>query len=526
MSALISSKLLSPVSSLTRAQLAGLKLSIVLLLIGSPLGIDVLSTMKFSVANCFQIVAAAILLICFFKYIRRGSIFLLLSYGVGLIIPGLLLAKDFNLNLLLSQDLYFAVCIVCLLLAWEVPKSSEIYQAVRSALRIGVPSALLIMYGFTFRDMLIDHLAYTAMGFDDKSHAAVYIAALAFLVLEMSSSVLKIPIALFVFASSFLTVSRLSAIMIPFFLVALVSSFSRVRLKFSNKSVRALYDLIMGVMVIFLFVIAISVIKGLPVFSRLIGSGDGAASGSTQSHFILIQLAIEMKFIKPWIIIFGTTPGLFSYLLPVSGIDYSELAFLDPGSQYTMAQGALPVHSVPASIFLEFPIWMFVIYVIALFLITKNLIKAHRTSVWTMFIATMAATMFYSGHNEPYFLTLFLISILFMVQPSNGKVNERNSSVEIQNAVANLDDDGYRRHMFQVRTEDSLLSDFEFIRYCFLLFEASCWLREFSQKFNELRLRLKNKSHIRGIEYCHEWDFLVNVRISRPFSFTLVERRI
>jgi hypothetical protein len=272
--------------------------------------------------------------------------------------------------------------------------------------------------------MFIDQLAYTSMGFDDKSHAAVYIAALAFLVLEISTSILKIPIALFVFASSFLTVSRLSAMMIPFFLVALFSAFLRTRLKFSNISARALYDLVMGAMVVLLLIVAISVVSGLPVFSRLVGSEDGSAANSTQSHFILIQLAIQMKFIKPWTFVFGTTPGTFSYLLPVSGIDYSELAFLDPGSQITMARGALPIHSVPASIFLEFPIWIFVIYAISLFLITKNLFKTHKTNIWTMFFAVMVATMFYSGHNEPYFLTLFLIPILSMresVSRSKGK---------------------------------------------------------------------------------------------------------
>jgi hypothetical protein len=417
-------KLASAGLSLTRAQLLGLKWSIILLLIGSPLGIDISPSIKFSVANCFQIVATSILLGCSVRYLRRGSIFLLLSYGAGLIISSLFLIKDFTTSIVLSQALYFAVCITCLLLAWETPKNADLYQTLRSALRIGVPIAIIIMYCFAFRDMFIDQLAYTSMGFDDKSHAAVYIAALAFLVLEISTSILKIPIALFVFASSFLTVSRLSAMMIPFFLVALFSAFLRTRLKFSNISARALYDLVMGAMVVLLLIVAISVVSGLPVFSRLVGSEDGSAANSTQSHFILIQLAIQMKFIKPWTFVFGTTPGTFSYLLPVSGIDYSELAFLDPGSQITMARGALPIHSVPASIFLEFPIWIFVIYAISLFLITKNLFKTHKTNIWTMFFAVMVATMFYSGHNEPYFLTLFLIPILSMresVSRSKGK---------------------------------------------------------------------------------------------------------
>lgn len=425
-------KLASAGLSLTRAQLLGLKWSIILLLIGSPLGIDISPSIKFSVANCFQIVAAGILLGCFVKYLRRGSILLLLSYGVGLIVPGFLLIKDFNVGVVLTQAMYFAVCITCLLLAWEAPKTIELYQDLRSALRIGVPIAILVIFGFTVKDMFIDHLAYTSMGFDDKSHASVYIAALAFLVLEISTSILKIPIALFIFASSFLTVSRLSAMMIPFFLMALFSAFLRTRLKFANKSSRALYVLIMGVMVVLLLIVAISVVSGLPVFSRLVGSEDGSAAGSTQSHFILIQLAIQMKFIKPWIFVFGTTPGAFSYLLPVSGIDYSELAFLDPESQVTMARGALPIHSVPASIFLEFPIWIFVIYAISLFFITKNLFKAHKTNIWTMFLAVMVATMFYSGHNEPYFLTLFLISILFMRESvSRNKGEDSGTSLTI-----------------------------------------------------------------------------------------------
>lgn len=412
---------------LTSTQLRLVQVAVVLLLIGSPIGVSISASLKFSVANILQIISALLLCICFVRFMRLPEVILLVSYIGGIAVSWIFLLEAYGLSISLEHVLYFAICILCLLLAWVAPKSSALQKAVLNALKIGVPAALLIMYGFAFQDMLVEHLSYTPMGFDDKSHAAVYIAALAFLVLEFSGSIVRVPFSVFVFGSSFLTVSRLSALMAPFFLIAVLSAVLQERKSFTSDSGRALYDLLMVVFVSVLLVIVVSIISGLPVFSRLMGSEDGTTSGSTQAHLELMRLAIELKFMHPWTFIFGSTPGMFSYLLPISGIDYSTLAILDPGSQATMGRGALPVHSVPVSIFLEFPIWLFGIYIFLLLAVTKNLVKAHKTNIWTMFVAMMVATVWYSGHNEPYFLTIFLIS-LFLTMPKAREKNLFNST--------------------------------------------------------------------------------------------------
>ncbi|RBP99701.1 hypothetical protein CRD59_02965 [Bifidobacterium xylocopae] len=76
-----------------------------------------------------------------------------------------------------------------------------------------------------------------------------------------------------------------------------------------------------------------------------------------------------------------------------------------------MWRGLLPVHSALASIFLEFPIWIFVLYIILLCKIVSNTFKNQQVGIWTMIPALIMGTLWYSGHNEPYFLALLLVGI-------------------------------------------------------------------------------------------------------------------
>lgn len=389
-------------------------LGLALLIVGAPLGFSILPNIKFSGANVCQVIAFFLIAVYAFHYIGKCEILVFSSYIVGLAISWIFLHVELTLSGSIMHDLYFAVCIVCLLCVWAAPKSKALQLATNKSLRVAVPATLAIMYCYALYDMGFQHLAYTSMGFDDKSHAAVFVGCLAFAPLFISQSFVRIPISMIVFATSFLTASRLSAVMIPLYLVALIVEFMKTRNQLEDGA-RRKFDIAAGSLIAVISIIALIIMFKLPIASRILTSLQGGdAASSTKSHILLIKFALQLKFSHPWIFIFGSSPGLFSYLLPKSNLDFEQLGHYDPGAFAAMWQGALPVHSSLASIFLEFPIWLFALYIYILFKSGINLAKTKQISVLMMLCSLILSTVWYSGHNEPYFLSILLITLSSM----------------------------------------------------------------------------------------------------------------
>ncbi|QEO13674.1 hypothetical protein FLP10_04000 [Agromyces intestinalis] len=349
-----------------------------------------------SVATLIQITATVCLLPAV-RWLSRSDLLLLIALLCSLPASALPLLVMANRPPEWLQIIFFALCFVQLFLFIRASQHYDVRALTKQPTNLAAILATLVG-GYQF---LFDRSGYLTLYFDDKSHAAVALVCLAFLVLWVNDSFVSMPLAIILYFISMATASRLVLFAMPFFAIAVVIAYLRSRRNADTPlKVYGHHLLLVLAPILAVWLAATSLTKNLE--SRL-SSTDQAAASSTDAHFELIRLAFEAKLTNPWFLTIGMGPGGFADALTTSGINLSGIAASDPSSYRNIYRGWQPVHSAFGSILTEFSL---IVGIVAVVLIWKVVVALARRKDWTLLLlltAMLLMTMFYSSHNEPFF---------------------------------------------------------------------------------------------------------------------------
>jgi len=323
------------------------------------------------------------------------AIFLEISFFVS----GIYAYIEYGVLPRVAVDLFFFVSVLCYFQAKNIIErysGEQLNRAFRFAILTLIPAYLLAgMHNLSPNG--IGLIVYFA---DDKSQAALYLGIFPFLsllVFRRLGYVLAIIFLLFGMA----TISQLPYVFAPFLVVAIIAKAVR-----ESKSSRSL--LWLGVSMLIILSIAgyfmreyATLFKSLDRITNFLSSDH--VSDSAAAHENLIRFGLRFKLENIGNFIFGASPGDFVPALLHSGIDYSRLEKFDPSLIYEGFLYKAPIHSTHVALYSEFPIWVFVMYVLWQFTVLAKLVRARSWEGVMYFISFNIAVMYYSAHNKFYY---------------------------------------------------------------------------------------------------------------------------
>ncbi|MFD1717390.1 hypothetical protein [Georgenia deserti] len=385
-------------------------LSLVLMFFGMLLSHKIVGRLAFS--NIAQLASLVTLFSAFPHVLRPRDVgWILLSCG-AVIAAALSVYSAYGYEAQPQHAVFFLAAGIYLVAWYRATRTYRLVDITESAVRWTILPILAYVSIHTAVDLAAGDV-YTDMGFDDKSHAAVAIGVYAFVALRLWRNAVKLPIAGAFMLLSLLTASRLPLLMVPFFVLAFIVEY---------RHTRRLADSVWKVYVCHVTVIvgAIGTLVTLVnnwdsfhVFSRVGENANSSSQSSTEAHLLLIQFGIQIKFDNVLNVLLGVTPGGFAGTVYRSGIDISEIP--SGGGGASIAAGTAPMHSTHTSIFAEFPLPIFVLYAVLLVWLLVRLVRRRDNVLALGLMGFVAATMFYSSHNEVYF---YAILALFIAEAS------------------------------------------------------------------------------------------------------------
>ncbi|GAA5205016.1 hypothetical protein [Microbacterium kyungheense] len=380
---------------------AMIPVGVALTVLSIPLGIE-LPVKGLSVASLLQ-VAAVLCLLPASRWFSRNDVLLLAALTVSLPVSFLPLTLITDHEPAWLQIIFFEICFVQLFL---FIRASQHYPVrIISRLWVNIAAATAIVVGGY--EFLFDRQGYLTLYFDDKSHAAVALTCLAFLVLWVNDSFISMPIAILLYFVSMATASRLVLFAMPFLAIAVLLAYAKSRRRARNAlAVYGHHLLLFATPVLTLWLAATSLTDNLA--SRL-SATDQAAAKSTLAHFELIRLAFEVKVSNISFLLFGMGPGGFADAVTTSGIDTNRLAAYDPASYRNVLLGWQPVHSATVSILTEFGIVVSISAIVLVVAIFSALIRRREWTMLLLLISVLIMTTFYSSHNEPFFTAVLCL---------------------------------------------------------------------------------------------------------------------
>jgi hypothetical protein len=384
--------------------------STIVMVIGMLLGMKL--TGRFALSNAAQIAGTFLLFMAFPRLLHPRDLVLLglalASVAVAAVAAALqyaYLASPFHAG-------YFLLAAIYLTGIYRACRERSAGPAFAEGLRRAVPLSLVVLLAAYAVD-LARGITFPTLGFDDKSHGSVAACFLAFAALRFGRGPHRIVVALALLGIALITPSRLPYTFVPCFLVALVLTYRELR-----GNARAAWQ-------VYLSHLTLAVALAAPVAAAVlvgerfsVGLGrvlakEGAAVASTESHLDLIIVGAHLKVESIWNILFGVTPGGFASTLYNSDIELR--AYRLPMTP--IAEGTAPMHSSLGSILLEFPLWVaagFVALAVHAFI---RLLRRRELIFAGFFVALMAATTFYSSHNELFFVMCLATVLVLAYSP-------------------------------------------------------------------------------------------------------------
>ncbi|MFF2451831.1 hypothetical protein [Isoptericola sp. NPDC058082] len=385
---------------------------------------------RFALSNVAQILSLALLFLAFPRVLRARDVIVIVFSVASVVLAAVHVAVTYGYRASVSHGLYFLVAAVYLLVVFRLSKEHGAGEAFLLGLRRAIPLALVVMLVYLAFDVAAG-LPYPRLGFDDNSHTSIAACLLAFAALRFMRSPLRLLVGVSFFAISLITYSRMPFFFAPFFVVAFVVEYSKVRRRATEAWQVYLAHLLVGVTVLIPLVLARNASDLFGAVGRVLAPGD-ATNASTSAHLVLLSLGAQLKLENIGNLVLGITPGGFSGVIVASDVDLTTFAVRDPTAYSTMLEGSAPLHSTFGSIALELPVWL-VLLLGALLVRTLYLLVVKRDVVLASFlVALIAATTFYSSHNELYFVVglAMVTAAAYSVAPPPGTATTGRRPIE------------------------------------------------------------------------------------------------
>jgi hypothetical protein len=313
-----------------------------------------------------------------------------------------------NFPVLMFQDVEI---VFCLLLVWF---GRNHYEQFRRSVRSGIYWSLLPVAIYGLHDFAI-HAWQWSFGMDDRSHTAVLFACEAYILIRLYGGKLDCMIACLLLGLTVMTVSRESLAFVPAIFIAL----------FTRSRYGAALATVLIAAAIAAFVVAGDALRDTFILVNRLSSFEAATGGSTQAHVLLIQSGLAMKLSDIWCFLLGVGPGNYSNALTTFQIMLPEIRSYDPGIADGAQIGRAPMHSAPASLFLDMNILLFLLCLYFLARAIGYLIRTRSFLDLLFVMGLLGASTFYSVHNKPYIY--LVVATLFVMIPV---AREREREIE------------------------------------------------------------------------------------------------
>ncbi|MBE1875226.1 hypothetical protein [Myceligenerans pegani] len=384
--------------------------STVVMIVGMLLGMKL--TGRFAVSNVAQITGTLLLFMALPRLLRPKDLVLV---GLGLAsvaIAAVAAALRYGYTASPFHAGYFLLATIYLVGIYRACRERSAGPAFAEGIRRAVPVSLVVLLA-AYALEIAQGVRFPTLGFDDKSHGSVAACFLAFAALRFGRGPHRIVVAVALFGIALITPSRLPYTFAPFFLLALFLAYREVR-----GGARAAWQVYLSHLVLataFAAPAAVALLAGDRFSAGLerVLADDGAAVASTESHLDLLLAGAELKTENLWNVLFGITPGGFAGVLYNSDVDLRlyRLPFA------AIAEGTAPMHSSLGSILLEFPLWVAVGFVVLAVHAFVRLLRRREFVFASFFVALMAATTFYSSHNELFFVMCLATVLVLAYSP-------------------------------------------------------------------------------------------------------------
>lgn len=363
-----------------------------------------------AVANIGQALSIAMMLPAM-RLLTKRDVGRLLLIELGIVLSPVYLAYAGGVTPKYDQVVFFALA------AWQVtiairlgPHLGDIRKLVRWPVNLAT-AVVLIAAAY---DYLTTDRSFLNMFFQDKSHAAVTAYCLAFLVMWVNRSPLRFLVAIAIYGASLATASRLVAMGAPFFLAAALFEYQRSRRLATTPIGVYLHHVALLIVPVVALRVATSNLAAA-LTERL---GRVSEEASTIAHLELIRLAWELKWSDSVMFLMGAGPGNFGPGLLYEQIPIWGLAAVDPKATVALNEGFVPIHSANLSLLTEFPIWVFVAFVALWWWVLRGLWRSRERSLAMLGLGLVAVTMFYSSHNEFFYVAI--LALLAAMAASGG----------------------------------------------------------------------------------------------------------
>lgn len=378
-------------------------ISIVGALFTSPMpGLD-----KLSISNVVHLLVTVILMIVNPRF--TGALVKLVCFVVVMsLISHMYVAIKYGYSGKALITLHIVTGIVFIFLMSDAINQFSSEQNIKKTLMLSVLVAIGVLIVSAVSDFR-SGLPSTNFTFDDKSHATIYICFLSFLSLRyFDRSRYIVAFALIVLC--FFSVSRLVVLFIPFLGLMALLQISR-KQSFLSK-------VVLSVTLFLSSIASTSYIyqnsEKIQLLERISTRSAVLSSESTQAHFLLLKHAVELKFDSFSMFLFGASPGSFADILIRSERNFSDLAAVDPAFIYHAYNSTAPIHSTHAAVLVEYPLPVFILYIIILFSTVKSVVKQKKFELLYFGVPFFASTMFYSAHNKFYFFVILVFIVVLI----------------------------------------------------------------------------------------------------------------
>lgn len=361
---------------------------------------------RFALSNVAQIVSTTLLFAAFPRLLRPRDVGWI-ALGLASAVVGIVATSaQYQYDVPPAHTAYFLACALHLLAVYRACRERDAWPGFASGIRIAIPVNLTV-FGVMYATEIAQGSPYPALGFDDKSHASVAGCLLAFASLRFLRSPARILFALAFIALSLVTPSRLTFFFLPFFLVAFMIEYRRVRSYASNPVQVYFAHLSLLAAAAAPLYLALNAAEHFTTsFDRIIDP-NSVTESSTGTHLDLLRLGADIKVDSIANMVLGIGPGGFAGVASNSTLDLSQYNI----PLYTINEGTAPLHSTIGSIILEFPLWVAFAYIIFLVKVFQALVSKHEYVLALFLCALTIGTMFYSSHNEVLFLVCLTVLV-------------------------------------------------------------------------------------------------------------------
>ncbi|STO36074.1 Uncharacterised protein [[Flavobacterium] thermophilum] len=370
---------------------------------------------RFAVSNVFQILSFIFMIPVFLKTFKLKHYIQIIAFVATILGASWLMSIIYDYTFKVENFVFFLICFIQLICIYSLANSEENESILPLVIKVQktliIPVCLYLLF-YAANDVFKLGLPNSSFGFDDKSHAVIILQFYAFITFSLIKSNMKYIISLIFLGLSLLTISRLAVIFLPFYIIALIINLSK-----NNKNFLQVYFKFIFVSTVLSLGI-IFLIKNqdyFKVFERVNSVQSIEDSDSTLAHIQLIKYGVLLKFDNLANFLLGVTPGGFAPVLAKSDINFSSFFVIDPAAYRAIYLGIAPMHSTHFSIFTEFPIYIFVIYLVLLYKIAKNLLKKKLWVESLFFFGFLISTTFYSTHNELLFYGILIYLIIVSI---------------------------------------------------------------------------------------------------------------